>query len=473
MTEQKTGFENTLPPETQGNVQLKEVVLNVYSKSGALLSSIPLENGSYVIGRGEDCDIQCEGASNVSRHHAELTINGNNASIKDLNSTVGVMVNSKIVSEAELDNGDDIQLGMMKFVLLLPGKKFDQLHKAQKYRATDKSDSGAVSDFDKNLIELAEKCHQIREEVGKVVVGQHEIVDGILTSLLCQGHCLLVGVPGLAKTVMVCTFAQVLGLTTQRIQFTPDLMPSDIIGSEMLKKRDADSLPELQFIQGPIFTQLLLADEINRTPPKTQAALLEAMQERQVTVAMKSYQLPLPFCVIATQNPIEQEGTYPLPEAQQDRFMLCLYLDYPSHMEEMEIMTRTTSGGPPADCRAVIEQNEIIRFQQIVKNIGVPEEQLELAVNIIRATRPGSKEATSLGISHLIDWGAGPRAGQAMIRGAKVIAAMDGRPAVSRNDIGKLLLPVLRHRISCNYKARAEGMNEESIINIIREKVGI
>lgn len=452
------------PPE-------KGVLLNVFSKSGSLISSLPLEYGTYTIGRSEDCDIQCEGASNVSRHHAVLTITEKGAVIKDLNSTVGVMVNNKIVSEAELFDGDNIQLGMMKFIIQLPGKKqaADE-GKAQKYKAVDHKD--LVSNFDKDLTELAEKCEQIRREVGKIIVGQNEIVNGILTSLLCEGHCLLLGVPGLAKTVMVCTFAKVLGLTTQRIQFTPDLMPSDIIGSEMLKKRDSDALPELQFIQGPIFTQLLLADEINRTPPKTQAALLEAMQEGQVTVAMKSYQLPLPFCVIATQNPIEQEGTYPLPEAQQDRFMLCLYLDYPSHAEEMEIMMRTTSGNQ-INCRPVAEQNEIIRFQQIVKKIGVPEEQFELAVNIIRATRPGSPEADAMGISHLIDWGAGPRAGQALIRGAKVIAAMDGRPAISRNDIAALMLPVLRHRISCNYKARAEGKNEESIIRLIKEKMNL
>ncbi len=447
-------------------------VLNVYSKSGTLLSSLPLEDGTYTIGRGDDCDIQCEGAANVSRHHARLTVKGRQASIKDLNSTVGMMVNSKIVTEADLGDGDSIQLGMMKFSFHLPPLQEEENEKkAQKYKAVEHSD--AVEHLDRDLSDLAEKCHAIREEVAKVIVGQQDIVEGVLGALLCQGHCLLVGVPGLAKTVMVCTFAKVLGLTTQRIQFTPDLMPSDIIGSEMLKKKENDSVPELQFVQGPIFTQLLLADEINRTPPKTQAALLEAMQERQVTVSMKSYQLPLPFCVIATQNPIEQEGTYPLPEAQQDRFMFCLHLDYPALKEEMEIMVRTTSGTVQPECRGVIEQNEIIRFQQIVKNVGVPDEQLELAVNIVRATRPRSPEAERLGLAGLIDWGAGPRAGQALIRGAKVFAAMDGRPAVSRNDIGKLLLPVLRHRISCSYRARSEGMNEDDIIRIIQEKMNL
>lgn len=448
---------------------VKECILNVYSKSGNLLTSLPLKDGSYMIGRGDDCDIQCEGASNVSRHHAELKIDSNTATIKDLNSTVGTMVNSKVTQEAQLSNGDTIQMGMMKFVILLPPVQKERRPDDQKSVILSSITDDAASDFDRDLRELSAKCELIKKEVGKIIVGQTDTVEGILVALLCQGHCLLVGVPGLAKTVMVCTFAKILGLDTQRIQFTPDLMPSDIIGSEILKKGQ-DGNPELKFCQGPIFTQLLLADEINRTPPKTQAALLEAMQERQVTVAMKSYQLPLPFCVIATQNPVEQEGTYPLPEAQQDRFMLCLNLDYPSRDEEIMIMTRTTSKEQP-ECSKIIEENEIIRFQRTVQSIGVPDEQLEAAVKIIRATRPNSPEAKDAKVSEFIDWGAGPRAGQALIRGAKVIAAMDGRPAVAADDMRKLVLPVLRHRISCNYKARAEGISEADIIRRIMERV--
>jgi MoxR-like ATPases len=407
--------------------------------------------------------------ANVSRHHAELTIRDGEAFIKDLNSTVGVMVNSKVVQSAELASGDIIQLGMMKFIIELPPK--EKRSDAKSIVLNNALAEEAADHLENDLRHLSRRCAEIRSEVGKIIVGQTDTVEGILVALLCQGHCLLIGVPGLAKTVMVCTFAKILGLDTQRIQFTPDLMPSDIIGSEILKK-NKDGLPELQFNQGPIFTQLLLADEINRTPPKTQSALLEAMQERQVTVAMKSFQLPLPFCVIATQNPIEQEGTYPLPEAQQDRFMLCLYLDYPDFGEELEIMTRTTSK-QKAECCSIIEQNEIIRFQQIVQSIAVPGEQIELAVNIIRATRPDSPEAKAAGVSEFIDWGAGPRAGQALIKGAKAIAAMDGRPAVAPEDILHLVVPVLRHRISCNYKARSEGVTESEIIRRIVQNMKI
>ena len=443
-------------------------LLKVYSKDGALVSTLELKDASYVIGRGEDCDIQCEGAANLSRRHAELTLREGEAFIKDLNSTVGVMVNSKVVQASALVTGDVIQLGMMKFVIELPPRQ-KKADAAKSIVLSSSAEEEAADHMEQDLALLSARCAEIRAEVAKVIVGQTETVEGILTALLCQGHCLLIGVPGLAKTVMVCTFAKILGLDTQRIQFTPDLMPSDIIGSEILKK-NSDGTPELQFNQGPIFTQLLLADEINRTPPKTQAALLEAMQERQVTIAMKSFQLPLPFCVIATQNPIEQEGTYPLPEAQQDRFMLCLYLDYPSRAEELEIMARTTAR-QSGECRPVIEQNEIIRFQRIVQNIGVPEEQIALAVEIIRATRPKSPEAKEAGVAEFIDWGAGPRAGQALLKGAKAIAAMDGRPAIAPEDVLHLVTPVLRHRISCNYKARAEGISETEIIRRIVEKV--
>jgi MoxR-like ATPase len=444
----------------------KKVSLDIYSEEGALLQSVPLVNGSYIIGRGEECDIQCPVAS-VSRQHARLLVKDGKAEIRDLNSTVGTMVNSKVVQESELFDGDVIQLGKIRFAMRCP-KAVTRTSVNNSFVVPGKEEDDSF-DFDRELKTLHSKCVEIKEEVGKVIVGQHEIVEGILTALLAEGHCLLIGVPGLAKTVMVCTFSKILGLETQRIQFTPDLMPSDIIGSEMLKK-NKDGSPSLEFVQGPIFTQLLLADEINRTPPKTQAALLEAMQEKQVTVAMKSYHLPLPFCVIATQNPIEQEGTYPLPEAQQDRFMLCLYLDYPAKGEEIEIISRTTIGRSH-QCRKIVDQNDITKFQRTVRAVGVPKEQIEYAVALTRATRVGSEESLKAGVSDLIDWGAGPRAGQAMIRGAKALAAMEGRPAVAREDVKKQALSVLRHRISCNYRARSQGIDEEEIIRRITAEV--
>ncbi len=453
---------------SEGSGAGAQVVLNVYSQGGSLLSSLPLNDGSYLIGRNEDCNLRCDGVPNISRHHAELSVKGRELFIRDLNSKAGTMVNSTVVKDAQVFSGDVIQIGPMKFIPEIPNALGPQERKGEAIVIPSAKES-AAEDFDKELQTLAAKCAGIRAEVAKVIVGQKETVEGVLVALLCQGHCLLLGVPGLAKTVMVCAFSKALGLATQRIQFTPDLMPSDILGSEVLKK-GSDGMPELNFNQGPIFTQLLLADEINRTPPKTQAALLEAMQERQVTVAMKSYQLPLPFCVIATQNPIEQEGTYPLPEAQQDRFMLCLRLDYPSHEDEVAIIARTTAK-ESAECRRVVDQNDIIRFQRTVQCVGVPMEQVEYAVRLARATRPGSAEAKAAKVSDFIDWGVGPRAGQALIRGAKALAALDGRPAISKQDVAKLVLPVLIHRISCNYKARAEGLDEAEVIRRILEKV--
>jgi MoxR-like ATPase len=441
--------------------------LKIYSEQGALVDTINLGNNSnYMIGRGDGCDIQCVEAASLSRQHAELIVKDCRVFVRDMNSTHGTMVNSKVTKEAELFDGDVIQLGVLKFVLCVQGA--DSSDKEERTKVDVATEQEAF-DFDRELMNLHQKCSDITHEVGKVIVGQHEIVKGILVCLLSQNHCLLIGVPGLAKTVLVRTFSKILGLDTQRIQFTPDLMPSDIVGSEILKK-NTSGVPELEFSQGPVFTQLLLADEINRTPPKTQSALLEAMQERQVTVAMRSYHLPLPFCVIATQNPVEQEGTYPLPEAQQDRFMLCLYLDYPDFDDEVEIISRTTTGDMP-QCSTLLSQNDIVRFQRIVKAVGVPKEQVAYAVALTRATRPGSSESQKAGVADFIDWGAGPRAGQALIRGAKALAALEGRPAVSRDDIKELVVPVLRHRISCNYRARAEGFDEKGVIEKIIKQI--
>ncbi|MHC4251523.1 MAG: AAA family ATPase, partial [Planctomycetota bacterium] len=280
--------------------------------------------------------------------------------------------------------------------------------------------------------------------------------------------CLLVGVPGLAKTLLVSTFGEVLGLQNKRIQFTPDLMPSDIIGSNILHEGE-DGRRFFEFAQGPIFTQLLLADEINRTPPKTQAALLEAMQERQVTVAHKSLSLPEPFCVIATQNPIEQEGTYPLPEAQLDRFMLCLRLTYPGDADEVDILLQTTRGITP-QVDAAMSFEDILRYQEMVNRIAVSRSAAVHASRIVRMTRPDEPDAPEW-VERIVDWGAGPRAGQSLLRVAKALAAMDGRPAISVDDVLDVCLPVLRHRISCNYRARAEGMDQDAVVSRVLEEV--
>ena len=296
---------------------------------------------------------------------------------------------------------------------------------------------------------LVERYKALRQEIRKVIVGQNEAVDSLLLSILGNGHCLLLGVPGLAKTLMVNTIARTLGLTFNRIQFTSDLMPSDIIGSEIL-----DENRQFRFVKGPVFAGIVLADEINRTPPKTQAALLEAMQERSVTAHGNTYSLPSPFFVLATQNPIEQEGTYPLPEAQLDRFMFNVRLDYPSLEEEVQIVKQTTVT-PTETVNQVLSADDILNFQQAISRMPVPDNVVEYAVNLVRATREKGK---------YISWGAGPRASQYLIIGARCHAALHGKYSPDAEDVNAIALNVLRHRIVRNYYAEAEGISTDDII---------
>ena len=304
---------------------------------------------------------------------------------------------------------------------------------------------------------FVEKYAALRTEIGKVIVGQDEVVQNTLLSIFSQGHVLLVGVPGLAKTLLVNTIGQVLGLTYSRIQFTPDLMPSDIVGTEIL-----DEVRKFKFIKGPVFANIILADEINRTPPKTQSALLEAMQEKSVTVAGVSYQLDAPFFVMATQNPIEQEGTYPLPEAQLDRFMFNLVLDYPSFIEELEVVKRTTSG-KSEEVKKVLNADEILYFQQLLRKIPVADNVMEYAVKLVAKTRVGTASGHEWANKYL-NWGAGPRASQYLIIGAKAHAAIRGKYSPDIEDVKAVTLPILRHRIVRNYKAEAEGVSEEDLV---------
>lgn len=304
---------------------------------------------------------------------------------------------------------------------------------------------------------LVSKYNTLRNEIGKVIVGQHEAVDSMLLSVFTGGHCLLLGVPGLAKTLMVNTLARALGLTFSRIQFTPDLMPSDITGSEIL-----DESRQFRFVKGPVFAGIVLADEINRTPPKTQAALLEAMQEHAVTVGGTSYPLPSPFFVLATQNPIEQEGTYPLPEAQLDRFMFNVRLDYPSFQEEVDIVKQTTAN-TNTEVQKVLDAEEIIAFQQAIRRMPVPDNVVEYAVHLVASSRPSVQE------NKYISWGAGPRASQYLIMGAKAHAALHGKYSPDTEDVVAVAHNVLRHRIVRNYYAEAEGISTDQIIdNLIK-----
>lgn len=304
---------------------------------------------------------------------------------------------------------------------------------------------------------LRNSYNDLRKEISKVIIGQDEVVRDVLISIFSNGHCLLVGVPGLAKTLLVNTIARVLGLSYNRIQFTPDLMPSDIIGTEIL-----DESRQFKFVKGPLFANIILADEINRTPPKTQSALLEAMQERAVTAAGKRYPLGNPFFVLATQNPIEQEGTYPLPEAQLDRFMFNVWLDYPSFEEELQVVKSTTGNLNP-ELKTIIQGDDIINFQQLIRKVPVPDNVLQYAVNLASRTRPNTANAHAITNDYL-SWGAGPRASQFLVVGAKCNAVLNGKYSPDIEDVKAVAPAILRHRIVKNYKAEAEGVSVEKII---------
>ncbi|RMG61783.1 MAG: MoxR family ATPase [Bacteroidetes bacterium] len=309
---------------------------------------------------------------------------------------------------------------------------------------------------------LAHKYKELKQEIAKVIIGQDEVVDKLLIALFCKGHTLLVGVPGLAKTLLISTIAEVLDLSFSRIQFTPDLMPSDIVGTEILEIDEDTNHKYFKFVKGPIFANIILADEINRTPPKTQAALLEAMQEKKVTIAGETHRLEPPFFVLATQNPIEQEGTYPLPEAQLDRFMFNIRVDYPSIQEEIEIVKRTTTP-QQVELKTILSKEDIIYFQKLVREVPVPDNVVEHAVRLVNRTRIGTLHASEE-IKELITWGAGPRASQYLILGAKAQALLKGKYSPDIEEVNQVAFSVLRHRIVPSFTAEAEGISEEDII---------
>ena len=309
---------------------------------------------------------------------------------------------------------------------------------------------------------------RIDKELSKTIVGQKEVVQQLLISLLAGGHCLITGAPGLAKTLLVRSVARIFHLNFQRIQFTPDLMPSDITGTEILEQR-SDGRREMMFVKGPIFANVILADEINRTPPKTQASLLEAMQEHQVTVAGKRYVLEEPFFVLATQNPIEMEGTYPLPEAQLDRFMFNVLIDYLPHQEELDVVMQTTSRRAE-EIETLFTGEDILKFQEVVRRVPIARETADYAVRLVEATRPGRPEATDF-VNNWVSWGAGLRAAQTLVLGAKARALLEGRSNASIEDIRALAAPTLRHRVLLNYKAEAEGVSVEDCIRALLDKI--
>ena len=327
---------------------------------------------------------------------------------------------------------------------------------ADSIRQSDSADIEAVK-------HLNEAYKKMTEMLGRVIVGQTGVIEQVLVAMFCRGHALLVGVPGLAKTLLVSTISQVLGLTFKRIQFTPDLMPSDITGTDVLEEDRTTGGRVFRFVHGPLFANMILADEINRTPPKTQAALLEAMQERHVTVGEKTYPLPDPFFVLATQNPIEQEGTYPLPEAQLDRFMFMIMVDYPSAEEEIRIMKQVTSAYEP-QLEVVLTGEDIIRLQKIVRRVPAAEHVFEYARDLARASRPGRPEAPDF-VNEMVNWGAGPRASIYMMLAGKARAILHGRYHVTTEDIRAVALPVLRHRIITTFNAEAAGITSDEIVH--------
>jgi MoxR-like ATPase len=324
------------------------------------------------------------------------------------------------------------------------------------------NDSADPSQNPETLDELSAAYERLRSEIGKVIVGQDTIIQMVVVCLMARGHALLIGVPGLAKTLLVRTLANALDLDFSRIQFTPDLMPSDITGTEIIQETDTGGR-RFEFTRGPVFANVVLADEINRTPPKTQAALLEAMQENHVTAAGETFALDDPFFVLATQNPIEQEGTYPLPEAQLDRFMLNLWLDYPSFDEEVEVV-RSTTAGPQEEVETVMTAEELQSYQRFVRQIPVADNVIQYAVRLVSRTRPGSDEAPDF-VSNYLSYGAGPRASQYLVLGAKTLAALDGRMTPLEEDVREMAVPVLRHRIVPNFNAEADGINSVDLVN--------
>ncbi len=329
-----------------------------------------------------------------------------------------------------------------------------------------------IPDDDVQAVEQLNAAYrQITEQLGRVIVGQQQVLEELLVAIFARGHCLLVGVPGLAKTLMIRTLADALSLRFHRIQFTPDLMPTDITGTEVIQEDKTSGTRELRFLRGPIFAHVLLADEINRTPPKTQAALLEAMQEYQVTVGGKRHPLEEPFFVLATQNPIEQEGTYPLPEAQLDRFMFNVYVDYPSEDEELAIVKRTTTGPLPS-ISATLSGKQILALQQIVRRVPVADHVLRYALALTRRTRPDRPEAPEF-VRQYVTWGAGPRASQYLVLGAKARAVLGGRFYAGIDDVRAVAYPVLRHRILTNFNAEAEGVKPDQILRRLLETVSV
>jgi MoxR-like ATPase len=444
------------------------------------------------LGRSERCGLTIDDGR-MSGEHALIRLDSGSWWVYDQQSTNGTFVNGEKVQALRVNEGDRVTVGDSIFEITdlggqdaagaaekSPGVKAsnpaDVVPKAPTTPVADdllaKPLAGAPTDAlgedDLKVVQdLNEAYNRMREEIARVIVGQADVVEQLLVAIFCRGHALLVGVPGLAKTLLVRTLSHVLDMSYNRIQFTPDLMPSDITGTDILEEDHTTGKRVFRFVQGPIFANLVLADEINRTPPKTQAALLEAMQEHRTTVGGKTYHLPEPFFVLATQNPIEQEGTYPLPEAQLDRFMFNIIVDYPDPVEESDIIKRVT-GTYSADLQGSLTADDVLRLQQVVRRVPVADHVIDFARDLARATRPDSPEAPDF-VKEMVAWGAGPRAGIYLILAAKANAILHGRYHAITQDVTRVALPVLRHRVLTTFNAEAAGIKSDEIIQRLVE----
>jgi MoxR-like ATPase len=414
---------------------------------------IPLTDQRVTFGRDTDCTVSMPADSPASRLHATILSENETWFLRDESSSNGTFVNGEKIERHPLRSGDLISIGEQDF-----------LFEDQK-PATAPVDVGKGS-VDQEILsrvkEVSRMTRTIEAEIGKAIIGQKDIVMDLLTAIIAKGHVLMVGMPGLAKTMMVRTVSEVLDLKFRRIQFTPDLMPSDITGTDILEVDETTGKKEYRFIKGPIFTNILLADEINRTPPKTQAALLEAMQEHRVTAAGETYELDPPFFVLATQNPLEQEGTYPLPEAQLDRFMFSIMIDYPAEEDE-ETIAKVTTRPEKVILNKILDADQIIEIQKVVRELPISDHVVKYAVRLVRSTRPSDKRAPEF-IKKWIHCGAGPRAAQYLIAGAKARAVIEGRLLVTTDDVRRVASPILRHRMFTNFTADSEGMDIDKIV---------
>jgi len=426
-------------------------------------TTYPLLEKKMTIGRAPDCELRVDIDGPASRYHAEIYQNGSAWHIKDLGSLNGTLVNKERVKDAELNVGDRIMVGGSIFEVEPDGA-------AKRENADGPGEITPEHEAIRDLIDhMSVKTRLIEAEISKAIIGQKEIIRELLTAIISNGHVLMIGLPGLAKTMMIRTVAEVLDLKFRRIQFTPDLMPSDITGTDILESDESTGRKEYRFIKGPIFSNILLADEINRTPPKTQAALLEAMQEHSVTAAGETYPLDPPFFVLATQNPLEQEGTYPLPEAQLDRFMFSIYIDYPSEADE-ETIAKVTTRERVLDLKKILSGPEILELQSAVRNLPISDHVVKYATRLVRSTRPGDVRAPDF-IKKWVHVGAGPRASQYLILAAKARAVIEGRLLVTTDDVRASARPVLRHRMFTNFTADSEGINTDKIVQKLIETV--